>query len=646
MCGIVGIVNRDRTPVSRDLIVGMRDTIVHRGSDSQGDFVDGHVGLGHCRLAIIDLSAAGTQPLANESGDVLLTFNGEVYNFQELRSELKSKGHFFKSRTDAEVVLHAYEEWDESCLGRFNGVFAFAIWDARQGKLFLARDRFGAKPLYYVANEHFLAFASEIKALLVHPSIKVEVCPEALNEYFTFQNILSDLTLFKGVRLLPAGHWMTVSAEEEGPGLQVQRYWDYEFPARPVKCSEEEAAEEVHRLFVQAVRRQLVSDVPLGVYLSGGMDSGSIMAVAGSTLGRLATFTCGFDLTSASGMELAFDERKKSELLANLFKSEHYEVVLHAGDMEEVMPELIWHLEDLRVGQCYPNYYIARLASKFVKVSLCGGGGDELFGGYPWRYFHLMGSDGRDDYLRKYYAYWQRLVADEDKPGLFNDDTLCRIGDHQTFDVFRGVLAGWDQPLTTNEEMINAAFYFELKTFLHGLLLVEDRISMANTLEVRVPFLDNDLVDFALSLPVSYKVRTTDGFGRVDENEPGKRQRTELRTNAGKIVLRNAMSRLIPPEITEQMKQGFSAPDASWFRGESIDYINRLLRDPDARLNEFLRPEYVSTVLNDHSSGTANRRLLIWAMLSFEWWLRLFLHNEPLPEKQGGWSRRGVSADV
>jgi len=634
MCGIVGVINGDRTPVSAELIAKMRDTLLHRGPDNVGLYASDDVGLGHARLSIIDLSEAGRQPLTNETGDLHLTYNGEIYNFVELRSELEALGHAFRSRTDAEVVLHAYEEWGVACLGRFNGVFAFAVWDEKARTLFLARDRFGAKPLYFHPSGDFLAFASEIKALLVHPQIDVRVCTEALSEYFTFQNVLSDLTLFEGIRMLRPGHWMRVTLGE-APEMEVQRYWDYEFPERPIQCSEEEAAEEVHRLFVQAVQRQLVSDVPLGVYLSGGMDSGSIMAVAATTLGRLATFTCGFDLTSASGIELAFDERKKSELLANRFKSEHYEVVLHAGDMEQVMPELIWHLEDLRVGQCYPNYYIARLASRFVKVSLCGGGGDELFGGYPWRYFHVMGSGSRDEFLQNYYAYWQRLVPDEDKRLLFNDATLAGIGEHSSFDVFKGVFSNWDHPLSTLEEVINASFYFELKSFLHGLLVVEDRISMANSLEVRVPFLDNDLVDFALSLPVSHKVRMRDGddVGRVDENEPGKRQRVELRTNAGKIVLRNAMSRLIPPEITEQMKQGFSAPDASWFRGESIDYINRLLRDPDARLLEFLRPEYVSRVLDEHTSGAVNRRLLIWALLSFEWWLRLFLHQEPIPEK-------------
>jgi asparagine synthase (glutamine-hydrolysing) len=585
--------------------------------------------------------------MENETGDFHLVYNGEIYNFRELRSLLQKSGHRFKSQTDAEVVLHAYEEWGAGCLDRFNGVFAFAIWNAKARHLFLARDHFGARPLYFYNDGRQFLFASEIKAILAHPAVKRAISYPALNEYFTFQNVFSDLTLFSGVRLLPAGCHLTLrvpgSAKET-----VERYWDYPFPDKPLDIPESVAAEEVYRLFTQAVSRQLISDVPLGVYLSGGMDSGSIMAAAARELGRLRTFTCGFDLTSASGLELAFDERRKSEVLANLFKSEHYEVVLHAGDMEQVMPELIWHLEDLRVGQCYPNYYLAGLASKFVKVALCGAGGDEIFGGYPWRYSRCLNTSSREEYFRRYYAYWQRLVSDEDKPLLFNERTRSELDGHSTFHEFRRVFDGWTLPLDNDESRVNASFYFELKTFLHGLLVVEDRIGMAHSLEVRVPFLDNDLVAFALQLPVRYKVRGIGELLTVDENEPGKRQRLELRTNAGKAVLRQAMARLIPPDITEQMKQGFSAPDASWFRGESIDYINRLLRDPDARIYGFLNQRYVAKILDEHCSGSTNHRLLIWALLSFEWWLRLHLYGEALPRDRTPriLSRRARSTSV
>jgi asparagine synthase (glutamine-hydrolysing) len=628
MCGIVGMCHVHGEPVTERLLKRMTDIIAHRGPDGEGHYTDGAVGLGHRRLAIIDLSAAGQQPMANATGSVIITYNGEIYNFQQLRRELAAAGYQFRSRTDTEVVLHAYEQWGEKCVERFNGMFAFAIWDRPRQRLFLARDRYGIKPLYWYCQGGVFIFASEIKAILEHPQVSRAVCYPALHEYFTFQNIFTDFTLFDGIRLLPSGCTLTLDlggiAEPK-----IQRYWDYPFAGEPLRLSEDECAERLYHLFVPAVTRQLVSDVEIGAYLSGGMDSGSITSIAVQHLPRLTTFTGGFDLTSASGLELGFDERRSAEILANLFKTEHYEVVMHAGDMEWVLPRLIWHLEDLRVGQCYPNYYVARLAGKFVKVVLSGAGGDELFAGYPWRYYRGVNSTGRHEYLQRYYQFWQRLVSDENKERLFNAETRRQINGHSTFEVFRDVFDTWPGQFHGNGDYINASLYFELKTFLHGLLLVEDKVSMAHSLETRLPFLDNELVEFAVRLPVHYKLRDLQRPLHMDENLPGKRLLYELQTNDGKAVLRQAMARLIPQEITERTKQGFSAPDASWFRGESIDYINRLLRDPRAVIYEFLTPAYVAEVLDEHCSGRVNRRLLIWSLLSFEWWCRTFLVNRP-----------------
>lgn len=625
MCGICGVLRLDGEAVPVNTIDRMSAVIEHRGPDGDGVWAEGPVGLGHRRLAIIDLTPAGHQPMSNENGDLLITYNGELYNYQSLRVELEALGHRFHSRTDTETVVHAYQEWGTACLTRFNGMFAFAIWDKRNRSLFLARDRFGVKPLYYYCDGDKFVFASEIKAVLAYPGIPRAVCHPALNEYFTFQNVLTDLTLFEGIRILPAGHYLTVNADQRVPPASTQ-YWDFDLASEPLKITFEEAAEELYRLFVQAVTRQLMSDVPIASYLSGGMDSGSITSVARGHLGRLMAFTGGFDLSSASGLELGFDERAQSEMLANAFKTEHYEMVMHAGDMEHVMPELIWHLEDLRVGQCYPNYYVARLASKFVKVVLSGAGGDELFGGYPWRYYRGLNGDGSREYYRHYYDFWQRLVPDEEKPGFFNSATYKQMNSHSTLDVFRGVFDRGRLPLETRDHFVNAALYFELKTFLHGLLLVEDKVSMAHSLETRVPFLDNDLVDFACRLPPSYKLRNLDGAApQKDENDLSKYQPSSLRTGEGKSVLRHAMRRLIPKEVTERIKQGFSAPDASWFRGESIDYVNTLLRDPRARYCEFLSPAYVAKRLDEHTAGQHNHRLFIWSLLSFEWWLRKFI---------------------
>lgn len=639
MCGIVGVCNLNGEPVPASLLKRMTDLLAYRGPDGEGQYTDGSVGLGHRRLAILDLSPAGQQPMANETGEVVITYNGEVYNFRELRRELEATGHRFRSRTDSEVVLHAYEQWGTACVNRFNGMFAFAIWDRRRRRLFLARDRYGIKPLYWYGKSGLFLFASEIKAILEHPQVTRAVCYPALNEYFTFQNIFSDLTLFEGIRLLPPGCALTLDLDRAG-GPVIRRYWDYPASNELVSLSDEQAAERLYELFVQAVTRQLVSEVPVGAYLSGGMDSGSITSVAVRHLPRLRTFTGGFDLTSVSGLELACDERPNAEILANLFKTEHYEVVMHAGDMECVLPELIWHLEDLRVGQSYPNYYVARLASKFVKVVLAGAGGDELFGGYPWRYYHGLNGRGGRTFFERYYQFWQRLVPDEDKVRLFTPEVRRQVGDHATFDVFRGVFKGWPGPFERPEECVNASLYFEMKTFLHGLLVMEDKLSMAHSLETRVPFLDNDVVEFAARLPVRQKIRNLNRTIRIDENLPAKRRLAERQTSDGKAVLRRAMNRLIPREITERTKQGFSAPDASWFRGDSIDYLNRLLRDPKAMLYEFLEPRYVSEILDQHCSGTVNRRLLIWSLLSFEWWCRRFLSgrraaNRPQFVEQG-----------
>ena len=619
MCGICGVLQLDGEPVATATVDRMSKQIAHRGPDGHGTWVEGPVGLAHRRLAIIDLTESGRQPMGNEDASVLVTYSGEIYNFRSLRTELEALGHRFHSQSDTEVIVHAYDEWAEASVIRFNGHFAFALWDSTRRRLFLARDRFGTRPLYYFSDGRRFIFGSEVKAILAHPNVPRGVDLTALNEYFTFQNVLTDLTLFKGVRLLPAGCWIVVEAGSCDSPV-AHRYWDYKFDPDPPKMAMEEAAGELNRLFTQAVTRQLMSEVPLGCYLSGGMDSGSITAIARRQLGRLCTFTLGFDLSSAAGLELGFDEREQAEALANLLKTEHYEMVLHAGDMENILPALIWHVEDLRVGQCYPNYYVARLASKFVKVVLSGAGGDELFGGYPWRYYRGLNATP-EQFHQSYYNFWQRLVSDEDKRRLFAPSVQSEIANHSTFDVFRSVLDAGNLPLETPEDRTNACLYFELKSFLHGILVVEDRISFAHGLETRAPFLDNDLVDFALRVPVGLKVDPESLITEVDEDDVLK---SRMRTSGGKRVLREAMSRLMPPQVTERAKQGFSAPDASWFRGESIDYVNSLLRDRRSPLYEFLDHTFVTSRLDEHTSGRINHRLFIWSLLSFEWWLRNF----------------------
>jgi asparagine synthase (glutamine-hydrolysing) len=623
MCGIAGFVHLDEAQASCETLARMNSAIAHRGPDGEGSFVEGPVAIGHRRLAIIDLSPAGAQPMRSIDGRYVLSYNGEVFNFQELRRELESAGHEFRSRTDSEVVLRAYEHWGAGCLDRFNGMFAFAIWDREKRSLFLARDRYGIKPVYYTQANRTFAFGSEVKALLAVPGVTATLDREALLEYFTFQNYLTNRTLFAGVELLPAGTCLTVSIGDDGP--RSTKYWDFDFIERDAVKDEREYADELDRLFGQAVKRQLVSDVDLGCYLSGGIDSGSITAVAALSLPRLKTFTCGFDLRSASGLELNFDERLKAEHMSYLFKTEHYEMVLKAGDMEHVMPRLTRHLEEPRIGQSYPNFYTAQLTSRFVKVVLSGSGGDELFGGYPWRYYRALVNDDFEHYVDQYYLYWQRLMPNTVIRKVFqpiwND-----VSHVWTRDLFRNVFSERADRLTSPEDYVNHSLNFEARTFLHGLLVVEDKLSMAHGLETRVPFLDNDLVDFAMRLPVRFKLKNLAETRRLNENETGpKGDRFFRRTSDGKLLLRQVLARHVPPEVSEGQKQGFSAPDASWFKGESIEYVRRRLLTGSARIFEFFDRDAVKALVDEHISGAQNRRLLIWSLLSFESWCEQFL---------------------
>lgn len=617
MCGITGIFNLNGEPVSPVILRKMTDAIAHRGPDGEGFYIDCFLGLGHRRLAIIDLSSAGHQPMISRDQQVVLSYNGEIYNFQEIRLELESLGHQFRSRTDSEVILNAWVEWGAACVTRFNGMFAFAVWDKRDQSLYLVRDRYGIKPLYYACWGRTFLFGSEQKAILAHPAAKRELDKKALLEYFTFQNIFTDRTLLENVKLLPAASVARIVLGGDGIP-KIYHYWDYRFREPDHPNDPREYREELDRLMRQAVSRQLVTDVEIGAYLSGGMDSGTITALASRELPYIKTFTCGFDLSSASGIELAFDERVKAEAMSARFKTEHYEMVLKAGDMERCLPKLAWHIEEPRVGQSYPNYYAAQLASKFVKVVLSGSGGDELFGGYPWRYYRATVCRDFEDYIDQYYLYWQRLVDNQQIKQLFapiwND-----VKDVGTRDIFRDVFLTHDNQLEKPEDYINHSLYFEAKTFLHGLFIIEDKLSMAHGLETRVPFMDNDLVDFAMSCPINLKLNNLAEVLRINENEAGDKQSIYFqKTRDGKQILRDVMSKYVSKNIAHSEKQGFSAPDASWFKGESIDFVKRKLMVESAKIYHLLDKKSVQSLIQEHLTATKNHRLFIWSLLNLE----------------------------
>jgi len=628
MCGITGIFNLGGAPASPNTAKAMTRQLAHRGPDGEGLYVEDNIALGHRRLAILDVSEKGAQPMQSRNGEWVVVFNGCIYNYLELKAELRAMGHSFVSTTDTEIITEGFSAYGPDFVQRFDGMFAIAAWHKPSRTLYLCRDRFGVKPLYYWFNGKSLLFASEIKAFMAHPDFSVEMNTAALNEYFTFQNLFTYQTLFKGVNMLPPANILKFNSHTTA--VKHKAWWDYDFTKCDEKMSFEEATSETQRLFTEAVTRQMISDVPVGSYLSGGMDSGSITAIASRHVRRMTTFTCGFDMSEVTGVEMNYDERRDAELIANHFKTEHYEQVINAGDLRWSLPRVVWHLEDLRVGMSYPNYYISRLASKFVKVCLQGTGGDELYGGYPWRYYRVYQSLNQQSFFDNYYGFWQRLVPDDHKSRLFLPHVYKDIELNAPRRIFERVftfndLLRYDAP----EDHINNSLYFEIKTFLHGLLIVGDKLAMANGLEERFPFLDNALVDFAQKIPVRHKLGNLEAMKRVDENLSGSQKRQQYREfDDGKNVLRKAMLGFLPESIVNRKKQGFSAPDESWYRGENAAYVRELLLNKKAAYRDYIDPKYVEDIIDEHINKRVNHRLLLWSLMNFEWWCRLFLERQ------------------
>lgn len=666
MCGITGVISLDKPNINVDYIKPMADKIAHRGPDDAGylcfytgtkqnreksffqnltdskyfdknnalPVIDSnHVQrllnnnnydlyMGHRRLSILDVSYAGHQPMSDLSQNIWVTYNGEIYNFIELKVELKRLGHKFRSNSDTEIIIYAYLEWGIDCIKKFNGMFAFSLYDNYKKKFYLVRDRYGIKPVYYhFSDSNNFIYASEIKSILEYKDYKSEINKEALIEYFTFQNIFTNKTLHKNIQILEPGNYFEIDLVTKK--LKQEQFWDFEFNENTeIFKDERDYIEELERLFNQAVKRQLISDVQVGSYLSGGIDSGSISAIASryfkKTDNDLKTFTVGFDLTNASGIELAFDERDAAKFMSSSFKTEHYETILKSGDIEKCINKFTYHLEEPRVGQSYPNYYAAKLASKYVKVVLSGTGSDELFAGYPWRYYSAVESDNFEDYIDKYYFFWQRLIPNTDIKNIFNP-IATDIEGVWTRDIFSDIFKNI-KPTETRESYINQSLYFEAKTFLHGLLVVEDKLSMAHSLETRVPYLDNDLVDFAQKIPVNYKLTNLSNKNRMNENQIGKSQRNK----DGKKILRQAMQSYLPNNILSASKQGFSSPDNSWFKGDSINFVSKKLLIDDAKIYQYMDKTITQKMINEHLSGNRNRRLFIWSLLNFEEWCEVY----------------------
>jgi len=629
MCGLVGIFNLNGEPVFHDELKRMTRSLAHRGPDSEGFYIKDNIGLGHRRLAILDTSDKGLQPMSSKDGNWYLVFNGCIYNFPELKQKLRRKGHVFHTGTDTEVIVEGLAAYGPEFFERLNGMFAIAAWNRIEENLYLSRDRFGIKPLYYWFDGKTLLFASEVKGFFAHKKFTIDINLNALNEYFTFQNLFTFRSFFKGVVNVPLANTIKVNAKSDY--IKHYSWWDYDFSDPDESISFEEAKLETERLFKQAVARQMISDVPVGSYLSGGMDSGSITAIASQHVRRLSTFTCGFDMSEVTGVETNYDERRDAELMANRFKTEHYEQVINAGDLKWSLPKVVYHLEDLRVGMSYPNYYISRLASKFVKVCLQGTGGDELYGGYPWRYYRIFDSVNQEEFFEQYFNFWQRLAPNGQKKQLFTNAIINQVDMEEPRKIFERVfLFNKKLKYNTPEQHIENSLYFEIKTFLPGLFAVGDKLSMAHGLEERFPFMDNDLINFAQKIPVRHKLgRLQKEIKRLDENT-GKKKKFYREYSDGKNVLRKAMEDFIPQDIIKRKKQGFSAPDESWYRGENVWYIKELLLNQRTVSTEFINADYMRNIINEHIDQKVNHRLLIWSFMCFEWWCKIFLNGEQI----------------
>ena len=643
MCGIAGLANCG----DREVLGRMAHVQVHRGPDDSGlwerRFPDGsYVGLGSRRLAILDLSADGHMPMCNEDGTVWITYNGEIYNFAELRRELQSKGHVFTSNTDTEVVIHLYEEEGADCVRRLNGMFAFAICDLRSGRpeLFLARDHFGVKPLYYSHRGRKLAFASEVKALLHVPEIQPEIDLESLHQFLTFLWVPDPNTMFRGIFKLPAGHCATFRDGE----LKIQQYWDLSFPRSDASYprSETELADELRERFRHSVEQQMVSDVPIGAFLSAGLDSSSIVAMmCRATKRPVRTYTITFPHKYRVG-ETTLDDPNVAARLAQKLGCENQQIVVEP-DVTELLPRLTWHMDEPTADPAIiTSYLVCREARKQATVLLSGVGGDELFAGYRKHVAHSWASayqripgvlragiesgvgllpslrgttlKGRVRLAKK----MARSASLDPKERFIRNGTY--LDAEQKLSLYSPQVqdqlqashpavrhdAAFDS--VRHADFLNQMLYLDTKIFMVSLNLnYNDKMSMASSVEVRVPFLDRELAEFAAwNIPPHLKLR---GFFQPTT----------------KHIFRRAMEDLLPAEVLRQPKAGFAAPVDYWLANDLREMVDDLLSETNIKQRGLFRPEAVRRFVDEHRSGAEDWSMQIWQFLTLENWMRIFL---------------------
>jgi asparagine synthase (glutamine-hydrolysing) len=624
MCGIVGIVGTSPVPSDRD-VAAMMSVIAYRGPDSDGSVClpeDG-IALGHRRLSIIDLSPAGAQPMASRDQRYWIVYNGEIYNYLEIRAELQSLGHAFRSESDTEVLLCAYIQWGPACLERCMGMYAFAIWDRERRELFAARDRLGIKPFYYTQTPDGMVFASEIKSILAVDATTRSVDVSLIDAYMDFGYVPGADTLHKGVKRLLPGHTLTW----RGNRLAIDRYWDLDF-GRPTTESLSQSAERVHSLLENSIALHLRSDVPLGVFLSGGLDSSAVVALLspGASSG-LKTFSIAYDF----GPE--FDETASARTVAAAFSTDHHEIRITPKEFLDFIPQYIWHMDEpVTEAAAISLYYVSKLAREHVVVCLSGEGSDELFAGYDFYTYNLaiekarrvFGGGvfrklaarlGRFAKLRKYAAMAGQSLEDRYrgissyegsvKAGLYSRAFAdCAVAGNSACDGFiAGLFArsrGWDP--------LSRMLYFDTKTWLvDDLLIKADRMSMATSIELRVPFLDHRLVEYAATLPPRHKIRGGDT----------------------KVVLKKSLAGRLPKRILHRKKMGFPTPLGIMFRGDLFDYAHDTLLSSEALGRGYFARQAVWDLLADHRKGSAANEKVIWQLLVLEEWHRRFARPTP-----------------
>jgi asparagine synthase (glutamine-hydrolysing) len=633
MCGIAGFISLEPDPPRESTLRRMTSVLNHRGPDGDGHFIDGFAALGHRRLSIIDLGG-GRQPMFNEDENLAIVYNGEIYNHASLRPELEKAGHRYRSHCDTETILHAWEQWGESSVERYRGMFAFAIWDRERRSLFCARDRLGIKPFYYFFNGKIFAFASEIKALLEHPAISADFDVENLPEYLTFGYTAGEITLFRGVRKLMPGHTLRISIERFSP--VVRQYWDMPLTQAADHMSEPEKIAELRRRLEETVRLRLMSDVPLGMFLSGGVDSSAIAAIMRRMVdGPVKTFSVGYGERQYSELEYARE-------VASRIGTDHHEVTVGMDDFFGALPSLIWH-EDEPIA--WPSsvslFFVSRLASEHVKVVLTGEGSDELFAGYG-RYKYQL-------WNRKWAERWSFMPASirrgvraaiasspllranirrklahtflgrtPDIPSLFLDNFYGAFtAEAQTgflaepslasrFSPYSNYLSAWEK--TSRLPYLERMLYADRKTYLVELLMKQDQMSMAASIESRVPFLDHHLVEWACGVPASLK----------------------LCENESKYILKKAVEDILPSDIVYRKKMGFPTPLKSWLLDPRADFIYRAIQAPGTLVAEYLDRGAVTALLSRHRSGLEDATDRIWNLYNLQTWGNIFLRGEPV----------------